>query len=97
VATANNLFLQPVGVREENFLDEIMVMSRVLAYFYISVSRFIDNMSSSIGRQFLDSFCLELERKLAVNLGLDGSKGYTLCLRYATDRSQDRRAQGSLA
>lgn len=90
---ANNLALKPVGAGGENFTDEIMVMSNVLAYFCISVGRFVDNMSSSIGRQFLDNFCAELERKLAVKLGLDGSKGYALCLRYAMDRPQDKHAR----
>ncbi len=84
--TANNVVLTPVVAHEENFEVEIMVFSKVLAYSHISLGRFIDTASYTIGWQFLDKFCIELERKLAVELGIDGSKGEALYRRYATDR-----------
>ena len=65
---------------------------------FLPISVFLSAVLSIICRpQLVGNFwitsALELERKLAVKLGLDGSKGYALCLRYATDRPQDKHAR----
>lgn len=93
LTTANTLSQDPVAPHGDNFAAEIMVMSTVLAYFSVSLARFVDNMSSTIGQEFLHRFCRELERKLAVELGMDGGKGDALCRRHATDRPRDTAAR----
>jgi len=77
----------------ENYEEELKVLSKVLAYFSIAVSRIVEHIAQLVEGKYIHAFCTAMQAQLVEKAGLKGIKGEKRCARYAFEDPRERKAR----
>ena len=72
----------------DEFAQELLVISEVLAYFKVAFKRMIDAIPMRIEQHFILGFCKLMEDGLIGDLGLVGEGGLKKCETWAADNPE---------